>query len=229
MRSADRDFLLLLLAIAAGAADGWSYTSLGHAFVANMTGNTVLMGLAVLNQGSLLHPLISVACYAVGAVVATYLVRNTAEGVVWARQVSWALLFEALVMAAAEAGWVVLHVAAYPHPPLGLLLGGVAFAIGIQSGAMLRLKVPGIVTTYITGTWTNLMSNLIRFAYREKKKPAPEKIQFEQRLLMQFGILAAYFLSAVLTGWFLTRMPVAVGVLPATSTMVVAVYGLIRN
>ncbi len=229
MRSAERDFLLFLLAIAAGAADGWSYTSLGHAFVANMTGNTVLIGLAVFERGSPLHPLISVACYAMGTIVATYLVRNTREGVVWARQVSWALLFEALVMMAAGTGWAVLHIAAHPAPPLSLLLGGVAFAIGIQSGAMLRLKVPGVVTTYITGTWTNLMSNLIRFGHSEKKRPAPKKIEFEERLLMQSGILAIYFSSAVLTGWFLTRVPVAAGALPAVSTLIAAVYGLARN
>ena len=47
MASVERDVRLLILAASAGSADGWSYFGLGHAFVANMTGNTVLLGLAV--------------------------------------------------------------------------------------------------------------------------------------------------------------------------------------
>jgi len=44
MRVSERDLLLLILAVSAGSADGWSYFGIGHAFVANMTGNTVLLG-----------------------------------------------------------------------------------------------------------------------------------------------------------------------------------------
>ena len=47
MASVERDVRLLMLAASAGSADGWSYFGFGHAFVANMTGNTVLLGLAV--------------------------------------------------------------------------------------------------------------------------------------------------------------------------------------
>ena len=44
--------LLLLLTCAAGAVDAISYLGLGHVFTAMMTGNTVLLGLAV-GQGHL--------------------------------------------------------------------------------------------------------------------------------------------------------------------------------
>jgi len=42
-----RNMLLLLLACAAGAIDAISYLGLGRVFTANMTGNTVLLGLAL--------------------------------------------------------------------------------------------------------------------------------------------------------------------------------------
>ncbi|MGN6697263.1 MAG: YoaK family protein, partial [Thermomicrobiales bacterium] len=42
-----RDTLLLLLAGAAGSLDAISYLGLGHVFTANMTGNTVLLGVAL--------------------------------------------------------------------------------------------------------------------------------------------------------------------------------------
>ena len=77
---------------------------------------------------------------------------------------------------------------------------------------MLQLKIPGIVTTYISGTWTALMSGLVRV----KSDTPIEEHKFEQRLLMQAAILAVYFLSAVLTGCLFRYVPVGVGALPGT-------------
>jgi hypothetical protein len=46
---------------------------------------------------------------------------------------------------------------------------------------------------------------------------------------MQAGVLSVYFLSVVLTGWFFRHLPLAVGVLPGLSVLLVAVHGLIYN
>ena len=90
---------------------------------------------------------------------------------------------------------------------------------------MLQLKIPGIVTTYISGTWTTLMSGLVRV----KGQPADQKRGFEDRLLMQAAILAMYFLSAVLAGCLFRYMPTAVGAVPALSVLFVVIYGEIRS
>jgi hypothetical protein len=94
---------------------------------------------------------------------------------------------------------------------------------------MLQLRIPGIVTTYISGTWTILMSGVTR-VLAGKQNPNPnERADFETRLFMQAGILAVYFLSAVLTGWLLRYEPSGVGALPAACVLAVSVYGLIRG
>src|SRR2546422_4777341 len=62
-----RDVLLLLLTWAAGNADAISYLGLGHIFTAMMTGNTVLLGLAV-GQGEAFAALRSIL--ALGAFLA---------------------------------------------------------------------------------------------------------------------------------------------------------------
>jgi fucose permease len=46
---------------------------------------------------------------------------------------------------------------------------------------------------------------------------------------MQAAVLTAYFLSAVLAGWLFRHLPLAVGVLPGLSVLLVAVHGLIYN
>jgi hypothetical protein len=98
----------------------------------------------------------------------------------------------------------------------------------MQSGAMLRLRVPGIVTTYITGTWTTMASNLVKLRTRELHRPARERLQFEERLAMQIGVLVFYFLSAVLSGWLMSTRPIAAGVTPTIAVLCTAIYGLIR-
>jgi uncharacterized membrane protein YoaK (UPF0700 family) len=230
VRSVERDFRLLVLAASAGSADGWSYFGFGHAFVANMTGNTVLLGLAVFqDHGHVLPLVISLGFYALGAMLGALLTGSVRADTVWSRAISRTLLLEALLLLAAEAGWIAIHMGADHTPSLNLLLATVALAIGMQSGAMVQLKIPGIVTTYITGTWTSLLSGLVRLVQQERQPAKGQDPGFEERLLMQAGVLCVYFLSVVLTGWFFRRLPLAAGALPGLSVLLVAVHGLIYN
>lgn len=170
MRTGERDVLLFILAIAAGSADGWSYAGLGHTFVANMTGNTVLLGMAVFEKnGDIADRLISMVCYLSGVALATWLNKNLTKDKIWTRSVSLVLLLEAALLIGAEAGWVA-HQGGAPVI-LPVLLGMVAFAVGLQSGTMLQLSIPGIVTTYITGTWTTAISGLVKLGTSERSTP----------------------------------------------------------
>jgi uncharacterized membrane protein YoaK (UPF0700 family) len=226
MASVERDVRLVVLAASAGSADAWSYFGLGHAFVANMTGNTVILGLAVFqDHGDMLHPAIALGCYAGGAMLGSLFTRRVRPGTVWARAISWTLMLEALLLLAVEAGWIAIHLHISHSPSLELLLATLALAIGMQSGAMVQLKIPGIVTTYITGTWTTMLGGLVRLGRDEQQQTQ----ETEKRLAMQAAVLAAYFLSAVLAGWLFRHLPLAVGVLPGLSVLLVAVHGLIYN
>jgi uncharacterized membrane protein YoaK (UPF0700 family) len=235
MRAGERDLLLLVLAVSAGSADGWSYFGIGHAFVANMTGNTVLLGVSLSGYAhDSLHPAIAILCYAAGAVFASFLARNVRQGAVWPRTISAILLLESVLLAGSEIAWIqIVRISPGNHAEIlhghNLLLGIVGFSIGIQSGAMLQLKIPGVVTTYITGTWTTLMSGLARLLSGKPSGPARQKLAFEERLLLQAGILAVYFLAALLTGWTLQTLPAAVGAIPAASVLGVAGFGLVRG
>ncbi|MGA8160105.1 MAG: YoaK family protein [Acidobacteriaceae bacterium] len=228
MRTIERDGLLMALAAASGSADGWSFFGIGHAFVANMTGNTVLLGIAIFHlQRDILHPLIALCSYLVGTVLGTLITRRVKPGALWARNVSWALFVEALLLIGAEIGWIATAHA--PSPRLAAwLLAEIAVAIGLQSGAMVQLRVPGVVTTYITGTWTTL-TNGLTLLITHSPRTERQKASFEERFALQAAILGVYFLSAVLTGWFFLHHPNLVGAIPATAVLLVAVYGGLRN
>lgn len=227
MKDAERNGLLMLLAAAAGSADGWSYLGLAHAFVANMTGNTVLMGIAIFHlHGDVIHPLVAVLGYVAGTALATLMTRRVPEGVLWARSVSWVLFAEAVLLIGTESAWVAMGRA--PAERAGLaLLGVVAVAIGMQSGAMMQLRIPGVVTTYITGTWTTMTHGLTLLAARQPRVMRNRQ-RFEERFAVQAGVLAAYLGSAILTGWCFRHAEAVVGALPAAAVLLAAGYGALR-
>jgi uncharacterized membrane protein YoaK (UPF0700 family) len=234
MRDSERDLLLVVLAISAGSADGWSYFGLGHAFVANMTGNTVLVGMSALGyQRDLLHPAIAIGCFVMGVMLAAILTRRARPGATWPRQISASLLLESILLIGAEIAWAALS-PSYGHAPgfvsrdHHIILGAVAFAMGMQTGAMLQLKIPGVVTTYISMTYASLTSGLVRFA-SGKKGTERKNLSFEERLLLQGAILAVYFFSAMFTGWVLKSFPSAVGAIPGGAVLIVAVFGMARG
>jgi uncharacterized membrane protein YoaK (UPF0700 family) len=228
LRTAERDGLLVVLAAASGSADGWSFFGLGHAFVANMTGNTVLAGISVFRiSGDMAHPLVALAGYVLGTAAGTLLNRRIPAGAIWATSVSWTLFVESLFLALAESVWAVVH--HHPGPRLELaLLGWIAIAIGIQSGSMLRLRIPGVVTTYITGTWTILTSGVTLLVSRQPRA-VRDKTRLEESFELQGGVLAAYFFAAALSGWAFRSEPDLVGGIPTLAVLLVAAYAPLRH
>src|ERR1700729_3263359 len=61
--------MLLVLTVTTGLVDATTYLGLGHVFAANMTGNIVLLGFGIAGAGGLpvLSPIVSLACFLVGA------------------------------------------------------------------------------------------------------------------------------------------------------------------
>ncbi|TMC03207.1 MAG: DUF1275 domain-containing protein [Chloroflexi bacterium] len=148
-----RDVLLLALTAAAGWIDALSYTALGHVFTANMTGNLVLLGLALgnLQAAGTARSAVALAAFAVGALLGSALTRDAAGE--WPGRVTAALGIEAAALIAFAALW---HVGG----GLEVLIALAAAGMGIQSAAVRRLAVAGVTTTFVTGTLTSLMAGL---------------------------------------------------------------------
>jgi ethanolamine transporter EutH len=76
-----KDGPILLLTWASGCLDALSYVGLGQVFVANMTGNTVLFGLAIAqgDQLTILRSLTALLGFALGAMCSAFLVERNYE------------------------------------------------------------------------------------------------------------------------------------------------------
>lgn len=242
MSRAERAVLLFLLAMCAGASDGWSFLGFGEVFVANMTGNMVLMGISIFRphsnlfhtlaklNGQVVHPALALAAYAVGVAIASYVTGKGAPRlpkVIWTRSVTRLLIVETALAGGAE--WVWHAFQGGSHVPLEALMAVMALCMGLQSGAMLQLQVPGVVTTYISGTLTQMVQGLTRLAAGERLAPRVKKTEYEERLAIQAVTLAVYLLSAVLTGWLFEEAPKWVGLLPVLCLAIASVWSQLRG
>jgi len=217
-----RDFFVLLLAWAAGSVDAIGYFSLNHVFTANMTGNTVLLGLS-LGQGhslAALSNLIALVGFAAGVAFGALIVERQGQPGSWDRRVTAALFFEAVMLAAFTALW---HLSPEGRQPgsgvLYILIALSAAAMGIQSAAVRRLNLPGVATTYVTGTITSLFSSLAGLfrtaGPRPQRTPAAQQPgAWSPSVQLQAAVVIAYGLSALSSGYFQSRVPGLVAIAP---------------
>ena len=155
--------MLTSLSLAAGCVDGVGYLGLRQVFVANMTGNYVLLGLAIEQTDGLdvLQSGAALAAFVLGVAVDAAIVERGPGRAAWTPAVTAALGLECVILVAFAAGWLLdgyepSGVAVYPLIVLS------ALAMGVQSTAVRRLQVPGVSTTYVTGTLTNLTARTVR-------------------------------------------------------------------
>jgi uncharacterized membrane protein YoaK (UPF0700 family) len=161
LRPRVRNGLLLTLTVAAGSADAVSYLGLGRVFTANMTGNLVLLGVAI-GQGQVagsLRSVIAFAGFSIGVLVGARATERSKDDAVWPASVTLLLVAEFILLVAFAVGWEIFgdRTASLALDVLIALSGG---AMGMQTAAARRLSVAGVTTTFVTGTLTSLITEL---------------------------------------------------------------------
>ncbi|MFF3670740.1 DUF1275 family protein [Microtetraspora malaysiensis] len=152
----------MLLSLNSGATDAIGLLALGGAFTSVMTGNMVLLGASGIQGDAALalHAGAAIVCFVIGCAVGHRLAGGARDGdPVWPAEVSRALAVEFAVLAIYAAIWTALGGEVSDTAALGLLALN-ACALGIQSSSVQRFGVPGLSTTYLTGTLTTLVTRL---------------------------------------------------------------------
>jgi uncharacterized membrane protein YoaK (UPF0700 family) len=233
-----RESMLLLLTLAASSVDAISYLGLGHVFTAMMTGNTVLLGLA-LAQGEALAALRSILAlvgFAIGVFAGAIIVERESYPAEWPAAVTTALAFETIILAIFAANFTLLD--SIHGGMIFLLIVLSAFAMGVQSAAVRRLGVPGIATTYITGTLTSLMVDLlgwVRFiaarlpVAKTAERSEVQRIPWDQRVGLLAGVVILYCLGALIGGVLQVYSAPLAPLFPLGAVMLVVVNAIIRQ
>ncbi len=162
--------MLLALTLVTGVVDAVSILALGRVFVANMTGNVVFAGFAIVGAPgfSLGASLFALAGFLIGAYAGGFLTsrvgHDRALHVRAATGAEFGLLTMALIVAGVSAGAAVTTgvldlpkgAAAFGAGVTDVLALLLAIAMGIQNSAARALAVPDLTTTVLTMTLTGI-------------------------------------------------------------------------
>jgi uncharacterized membrane protein YoaK (UPF0700 family) len=207
------DGVLVLLAAAAGWLDGTAYLR-AHVFIANMTGNTVLLGLGIGHHppGKIVRPIAAIAAFVLGALAGSAL---TDRGPSASRAGNRALAVEAFFLAAFAVLWFFFSA----HRAYVLALIAIAaFGMGLQQAATERVHPkPQLSTTYQGGTVEKLGTGIY------------EALKGSTRTLLANGsIWIVYLASAIGVAALGDAAPAILGVVPFAAVLaaVVAIFAL---
>ena len=150
--------VLLSMTVVTGLVDAFSYLTLGHVFVANMTGNVVFLAFALGGAPgfSISASVAALAAFAAGAfgggrLIARY--RDHRARLHSSAAASQAVLLAVAVILAAVGGNPVTTAFRYP---LIVLLGA---SMGLQNAAARKIAIPDLTTTVLTLTITGLAAD----------------------------------------------------------------------
>ncbi len=148
--------MLLALALGAGCLDAIDYLGLGRVFTANMTGNTVLLGVALARHSGpdAARAATALGGFCLGAACGVALIRTKGRwpGTAWAT-----FTLEAFSLAALLGLWLANGKA----DPRYVLIALSGIAMGAQSAAVRASDVRGVNTTYMTGTLVNAIARVV--------------------------------------------------------------------
>jgi uncharacterized membrane protein YoaK (UPF0700 family) len=151
--------LFLLLTVVSGVVDATSLLRMGHVFVANMTGNIVIVGLSLAHAPgfSLLSSGIALGGFVVGAIAISAVPAR------WRADRARALRTAAIAKVSLALPVLVVGAALgiVPGRPVTYVLTGLlAASMGVQNATVQRLAVPDLTTTVMTTTLARLLGDL---------------------------------------------------------------------
>ena len=142
--------ILGLLTLVTGFVDAVTYLKFGHVFVANMTGNVVLIGFGLAGERGIWigGSLLALAAFLFGALAGGRLNRllESNRGTL----IALSSLVKCLLM-------LVATVAAYLGASAVTVIPELGFIMGIQNAVARKLAVPDVTTTVLTLTLTGML------------------------------------------------------------------------
>jgi uncharacterized membrane protein YoaK (UPF0700 family) len=200
---------LLALAVAAGVVDAVSYMGLGRVFTANMTGNTVLLGVG-LARGSgadAARSAVALGGFCVGTVCGVALLRRKGQ---WPEIAARALLVEFVALAGLLAAWAAAGVDPVRYPLI--VLSGIA--MGAQSATVRASDVRGVNTTYMTSTLLNALARLVQRARGIRESREGPSLPAAAWAIYAVGALAGAYAER---SWHATAVAIPLVVVGAVS------------
>jgi len=198
----------LVLTAVAGFVDIFAYLALYRVFVANMSGDSIYVGLQTAKHDwvQVFHRGLPVAAF-VGGLLACSVVVEMAKRHAVRQMLALTLMVEALCLVAFLAFGARLlgglpRPVSQPSSDTAALVALAAFAMGIQNASLRAAGVLNVYTTHVTGTLTRMAQRFVQFIFslRGHSGSALRHPRLHQAINLA-GLWVAYVLGAAAGGW----------------------------
>ncbi len=161
--------IALCLTCVGGYIDAVGYVALFQVFTANMSGNSVHVGIYLGRQdwSDLLRPLCAIVSYVVGMTLTRITVQIAGRRGI-KRIASITLAVEAILLILFARATPAMHLGQIVdlHSPVYFtLVALLAFAMGVQTATLTHIGALTIYTTFVTGTLTKLTESFTRVLF----------------------------------------------------------------
>jgi uncharacterized membrane protein YoaK (UPF0700 family) len=146
--------LMLALTFSTGVIDAVGYLGLDKVFTGNMTGNVVILGMAIAGAEGLpiVGPIIALLAFMVGAAISGRTLRKRPAG--WSERNT--VLFGIVGVILLAAALTALLVTERPEWVNLTITGTLGLAMGVQAGAARHIGVADVTTVVVTSTIVGL-------------------------------------------------------------------------
>lgn len=207
--------LMLALTFSTGVIDAVGYLGLDKVFTGNMTGNVVILGMALVGGSGLpvLGPLLALAGFMAGAALAGRVLKPAGPG--WTTRTTVLFGIVTLVMIATAA--VLLAIEDDFGRPVGVTITTVlGAAMGIQAATARFIAVKDVTTVVVTSTITGLAADSVLGSGKGGGSA--------RRASAVVLILAGAFVGAALLKWHLGGGLLLAGAITAVVTLLGATH-----
>jgi len=149
--------LMLALTFSTGVVDAVGYLGMGRVFTGNMTGNVVILGMALTGADglSVVGPALALLGFLAGAALGGRVLRRA--GTAWTGHTT--VLFGSV--AAAVLGVAAMVQISHSHPAMVTGTTLVATAMGVQAATARFIAVKDVTTVVVTSTLTGLAADSV--------------------------------------------------------------------
>ncbi|MGQ8875103.1 YoaK family protein [Paenibacillus sp. TSA_86.1] len=157
-------YAMLLLCMSAGMVDVIGYLGLGHVLTANMTGNIVLLGIAIARAQEfvVLRALIALIGFIAGNAIAAHMIGQVKTKNGWSPRVTAVFTVESILLLL----FAILMVSPFSEQLSYLLIVLLAVAMGMQTTAARRIGIAGISTTVLTNNLAAVIEDAVSILHR---------------------------------------------------------------
>ncbi|CAI6038970.1 hypothetical protein PAECIP112173_00933 [Paenibacillus sp. JJ-100] len=157
-------YATLLLCMSGGMVDVLGYLGLGHVLTANMTGNIVLLGIAIARAQEfvIFRALLALAGFIAGNALAAHILGQVRSKNGWSVRVTAVLTLESILLLV----FAILMISPIADQISYFLIVLLAIAMGMQTTAARRIGIAGISTTVLTNNLAAVIEDTVSILHR---------------------------------------------------------------